>query len=224
MAMAQMKAWVGRIAALVAGVPMVLASGVAVASPGMDISRIEAVKDQLPPGYSPVPRASVASIIPDRLLKDSANDLINNAVVTPPECVRTAPDSVRRIAGSRSDFVVAFNDGHQLLMATGIETPSSIPPRSVPPACATFTVLVPGKYGATVDLIPAPPVAGSVFTMGARVSTHSTEPGQEQTQDTTTTYQAQLDATHVVSAAGTAGVDDADLQQLFRTAVTAVRG
>ncbi|WP_170914936.1 MULTISPECIES: hypothetical protein [unclassified Mycobacterium] len=56
------------------------------------------------------------------------------------------------------------------------------------------------------------------------MSTHSTEPGQEQTQDTTTIYQAQLDATHVVSAAGTAGVDDADLQQLFRTAVTAMRG
>ncbi|MEU9808972.1 DUF5642 family protein [Mycobacterium sp. NPDC050853] len=210
--------WLKGTAGVLAGVTILATPAVAGAAPGTDIARIERLKDQLPAGYEAqiVSKTTIASGAFDSAIKDA----LDNAEVTPPECQPAAHGGIPTMAGSTVDMVIAARDADQIVLAA-VQTPAPMSTRSSDNGCEAFTMSVPGQFEGSGESVAAPQISG-VRTRGVHTVIHITKPGGEQTEDMTM-YVARIDSTHAVTAVGTAGVDNAALQQLFRTAVAAVK-
>ncbi|MUM16070.1 hypothetical protein FZI91_12075 [Mycobacterium sp. CBMA271] len=202
------------------------ASTAAAAASGIDIDKIDAIKDQFPSGYTTQvqPRATVSQQELDQM-----KGIFDQATFQPKECADKMMGSMPKVTGTSMKGVTgakptdpANPTAKTMIVTAAIETANAIPEDTSNGQCDKFTVSIAGMAEGTGEKIEAPAIEG-VKTTGTSTTLKISAPGMEQTMQQTT-YSAQLDDHHAVTVSSMGEVDNNDLTDVFVKAVNAVKG
>jgi Domain of unknown function (DUF5642) len=187
---------------------------------GYDISRIDQLANQFPPGYSVTP------IPPTTLTQEQADefgDMIKKFgfTVDPPQC-SAALKSLQLVGGTKLQGLSA--KGPQDIAVVAAQAPQPIPSPPTGDSCSHIAFTSNVGHG-TADRVPGPAISG-VTTVGVKMHIDITVSGSSTTMDQQMYIAALGDRTAVtVTGQSVTGQSDAQpLEALLVKAVTAVRG
>ncbi|MBA0048867.1 DUF5642 family protein [Mycobacterium sp. NPDC050853] len=202
------------------------ATSTAAAASGIDIAKIDTIKDQFPAGYTATvqPKTTVT-----QQMLDQMKGVFEQATFTPQACADKMLGAMPKVTGTSMQGVTGTKGGDpanpmskNMIIAAAIETVNAIPEDTSGGECDKFTLSLAGMAEGTGEKIEAPAIDG-VKTTGTATSIKVSAPGMEQSMEQTT-YSAQLDDHHAVTVSGMGDIDRNDLSDVFVKAVNAVKG
>ncbi|WP_085130731.1 DUF5642 family protein [Mycolicibacter engbaekii] len=188
------------------------------AAPRYDVSRIDAVANDFPEGFTA--QAHPAKTLAQSDIDGSAVAAFTQAQVDPPQCRSVViPRYVDPKAGTEAAGVIGQGDqGNMYVVA--LRSPDSVTPEAAPAGCDRIALSGSPQATGTVERIPAPDIGG-VTTTGVKLTVADPE------DDPDYLYTAALDDHTSVVVMGSAD-EQLDPQRLMSDllvkAVTAVRG
>lgn len=188
------------------------------AAPQYDISRVDAVKDDFPAGFTA--QAHPAKTLGEQDIAGSGVAAFTDAQVDPPQCRSVViPPYVDPKLGTDAAGVIAQGDqGNMYVVA--LKAPAPVAAGENPAGCDRVALSGSPQATGTVERIPAPDIAGATTT-GARLTVADPQ------EDPDYLYTAALDdrtSIVVMGSADTALDPQRLMADLLVKAVSAVRG
>lgn len=183
-----------------------------------DISRVDAVKDDFPEGFTA--QAHPAKTLGEQDIAGSGVAAFTDARVDPPQCrAAVIPRYADPTVGTQAAGVIAQGDqGNMYVVA--LRSPNPVAAEDLPAGCDRISLSGSPQATGTVERIPAPGIAGATTT-GAKLTVEDPQ------EDPDYLYTAALDdrTSVVVMGSADAALDPQRLMSdLLVKAVAAVRG
>lgn len=152
--------------------PSSATSAAAAAHTAYDISRVDNVKDDFPPGFPAQPQPS--KTLSQQDIDSSGITAFTGAQVDPPQCRSVLiPPNAEPAVGAQAAGIRGEGDQGSIYVVA-LRLPRSAPASQPPAGCDRVTVSGSAQASGTAERIPAPSIAGATTT-GAKLSVNAAE-------------------------------------------------